>query len=200
MTAKPQNLQAHEVSDEDLVRRSRAGEPAALALLYERHAPRLLGYLRRVLRNHEEAEDVLQDTFMRIFEGRGNYAERGRFRSWLYTIATRKAMDCIRNQTRRTELLMQNVDCITPLHDPWQQSADRQLLERVDAVLQTLPPEYVTAFHLRIREEFRYAEISAICGDSEGTLRSRIHHTLKKIHQALALDAVPRARASRSSK
>ena len=200
MATQPQKLRSDQINDEDLVRRSRAGDPAALALLYERHAPRLLGYLRRVLRNHEEAEDVLQDTFMRIFEGRGQYAERGRFRSWLYTIATRKAMDCIRNQSRRTELLMQHADRISFLHDPWKQRADRQLLERVDAVLHTLPPEYITAFHLRIREEFRYSEIAGICGDSEGTLRSRIHHALKKIHQAFAHQATPRTDVSRSSK
>jgi RNA polymerase sigma-70 factor (ECF subfamily) len=189
-----------QATDEDLVRHSRAGDAAALAQLYQRHAPRLLGYLRRSLRQHEEAEDVLQDTFLGIFEGRGSYAERGRFRSWLYTIATRKAMDRIRNDTRRAALLTQYCNTHVTAPDPLQQSADRQILERVEAVLQTLPPEYLAAFHLRIREGFRYAEIASISGDSEGTLRSRIHHALKKINQALFPNAAPQGRASRSIK
>jgi len=173
-------------SDEILVRRSRSGDAAALAQLYVRHAPRLQSYLRRVLRSHEEAQDVLQDTFLRLFEGRGRYAERGRFRSWLYTVATRQAFDRIRNETRRAALLAERAQGVTPLRDPLQHTADRQVLERIDAVLDTMPPETVTAFHLRMREEFRYAEIAAICGDPEGTLRSRVHHALKKIHRALA--------------
>ena len=178
MTASP--------ADEVLVEKSRKGDPVALAQLYLRHAPRLEGYLRRLLHNHEEAEDVLQETFIRIFEGRGRYTEQGRFRSWLYTVATRQAMDRIRNETRRTELLEQHPRAVTSSYDPLQQSANRQTLDRVDAVLRTLPPEYVTTFHLRIREEFRYSEIAAICGASEGTLRSRIHHALKKIHRVFA--------------
>jgi RNA polymerase sigma-70 factor (ECF subfamily) len=169
--------------------RSRAGDAAALAQLYVRHASRLKAYLQRVLRDHDEAEDVLQDTFVRLFEGRGNYAARGRFRSWLYTVATRQALDRMRNQNRRAELLAQHAHGVTPLHDPLQRAADRQMLSRIDAVLETLPPEMVTAFHLRMREEFRYSEIAAICGTSEGTLRSRIHHTLKRIHQALGIHA-----------
>ena len=183
MTATP--------ADEVLVEKSRHGDPVALAQLYLRHAPRLEGYLRRLLRNHEEAEDVLQDTFVRIFEGRGNYIEQGRFRSWMYTVATRQAMDRIRNEARRAELLEKHPGPLAPVADPLQQSANRQILERVDTVLNTLPPEYVTAFHLRIREEFRYSEIAAICGASEGTLRSRIHHALKKIHRAFAAVAAP---------
>jgi RNA polymerase sigma-70 factor (ECF subfamily) len=174
-------------TDEDLVVDSRAGNAAALAQLYLRHAPRLKAYLQRVLRSHEEAEDILQDTFVRLFEGRGRYTPRGRFRSWLYTVATRQALDRLRNENRRATLLAQHARSVTPLHDPLKKVADQQLLTRIDAVLQTLPPEMVTAFHLRMREEFRYSEIAAICGTSEGTLRSRIHHTLKKIHQALGV-------------
>ena len=134
---------------------------------------------------------------MNIFEGRGHYSERGRFRSWLYTIATRKAMDRIRNHARRAELLLQHGDLDRPWCDPLKQAADRQLLERIEAVLHTLPPETVAAFHLRIRDEFRYAEIAAISGDSEGTLRSRIHHALKKIHRELSDVTSPVAPALR---
>jgi RNA polymerase sigma-70 factor (ECF subfamily) len=177
-------------TDEELALDSRAGNAAALAQLYLRHAPRLKAYLQRVLRSHDEAEDILQDTFVRLFEGRGTYTPRGRFRSWLYTIATRQALDRLRNENRRSELLVQHAHTITPLRDPLQRVADQQLLSRIDAVLATLPAEMVTAFHLRMREEFRYAEIAAICGTSEGTLRSRIHHTLKKIHQALGVSRV----------
>ena len=95
-------------------------------------------------------------------------------------------MDRVRNEARRTELLEKHARSVRSSQDPLKHSANRQILDRVDAVLRTLPPEYVTVFHLRIREEFRYSEIAAICGAPEGTLRSRIHHALKKIHRVFA--------------
>jgi RNA polymerase sigma-70 factor (ECF subfamily) len=59
-----------------------------LADLYRRHAPALLAYLERMCGGRAEAEDALQETFLRVMKGRGEYREEGRFRAWLFTIAT----------------------------------------------------------------------------------------------------------------
>jgi RNA polymerase sigma-70 factor (ECF subfamily) len=171
-----------------LVRLSRAGEPRALATLYRRFAPDLLGYLERVLGQRAEAEDVLHETFLRIFEGRGRYDERGQFRSWLFRVATRLALDRVQRAQRQAELLAEAAHAPASYgsSDPSDGISHRELELEIDAALSDLPPAYMVAFHLRVREELSYREIASMCGDSEGTLRSRVHHALKRVRLAIA--------------
>ena len=72
----------------------------------------------------------------------------------------------------------------------------RELIERIESALADLPASYAMAFHLRIRERFSYREIASMCGEPEGTLRSRIHHTLGRIRKALDEES-PRLRRCR---
>lgn len=171
-------------SCEALVVRSRDGDPQALATLYRRFAPMLLEYLERFLGERAEAEDVLQETFLRVFLGRGRYKERGRFRAWLFTVATRLAQDRLKQQRRRRELAAREY-LTRECPDPGQELLHRQLLAQVESALADLPASHTQAFHLRVREGFTYRQIASICGESEGTLRSRVYHTLKRIRLVL---------------
>ena len=173
--------------DDALAARSREGDPQALALLYRRHAPSLLAYLERVLGGRADAEDILHETFLRVFQGRGRYSGRGRFRGWLYTVATRLAWDRLRRQRRRGELIKNVFEGTAPAGapDPLRNAEQSQILRRVESALGDLPPAYAMAFHLRIREEFTYREMASVTGEPEGTLRSRVHHALKRIRLVL---------------
>jgi len=173
--------------DDALVARSRQGDAQALATLYRRYAPPLLDYLVRLLGDRADGEDLLHEVFLRLFAGRGRYEERGRFRAWLFTVATHLARDRLKQDRRRRELTADMADTLAPASpvDPLDQLGRRELLRMVESVLADLPPAYAMAFHLRVREEFSYREIAAICGEPEGTLRSRVHHTLKRIRLAL---------------
>ena len=182
-----------DTEDDDLLAaKSRKGDSVALARLYRRHAPALLGYLERCTSSRAEAEDVLQETFLRLFEGRGRYDGRGRFRPWLFTVATHLVLDRTRRDRRHAEIL-------AAAGSDWLPSADvtsdaflvPRTQQRIDQALADLPPEYALAFHLRVREGFSYAEIAAMSGAPEGTLRSRVHHAVRRIRTALALDAGP---------
>ncbi len=176
-----------ELADDTLVARTREGDPRALAELYRRHAPALLGYLRRLTEDPAEAEDMLQETFLRIFQGRGSYEARGRFRSWLFTIGTRIAFDRRREEKRRRELIAQAMDAPLPSRgeDPEAAVAHRDLLAMVESALADLPPAYAQAFFLRVHEDRSYRDMAAICGDPEGTLRSRVHHAVKQVQRML---------------
>jgi RNA polymerase sigma-70 factor (ECF subfamily) len=171
--------------DDRLAERSRRGDAAALAALYRRHAGGLVAYLERFLGDRGDAEDVLQDTFVRIFEGRGRYRGSGRFRAWLFTIATRLARDRVKQRQRRAELLRAGREAPPREPDPLSLAVVRQVEAIIDSVLADLPSTYASAYHLRVREGFSYREMAEICGDPEGTLRSRVHHTLKRIRDEL---------------
>jgi RNA polymerase sigma factor (sigma-70 family) len=176
-----------QVPDDDvLATRCRDGDPAALATLYRRHATPLLAHLVRVLGARAEAEDVLHETFLRLFEGRGTYRGRGRFRAWLFTVATHLAFDRLRRQRRHDALAHLAADVLSGAsRDPSQEAERRELAEHVEAALADLSPEHALAFHLRVREAFTYREIAGMCGAPEGTLRSRVHHALARIRRTL---------------
>ncbi len=174
--------------DDRLAALARKGDPGALATLYRRHAPALLEYAARITGERAEGEDVLHETFLRVFQGRGTYRGRGRLRAWLFTIATRIARDRRRSGMRHAALEAKAKDTIAPVAaaDPLDEAMRRQLLSRVESVLDDLPRSYAVAFHLHIREDRSYKEIASISGEPEGTLRSRVHHTLMQIRRSLA--------------
>jgi len=172
--------------DDKLALRSRSGDAVALTELYRRYAGSLLRYLQRYVRNEDEAKDLLQECFLRLFTGRGGYTGRGKFRAWLFTVASRLAIDHTRQTKRHEQLLQANKDPSPPQRvDALDKASQHLLVERIEKILQSLSPEYAMAFHLRVCEGFRYAEISEICGVSEGTLRSRVHHTLRRVQERL---------------
>lgn len=180
--------QSVEADDDRLARQARRGEARALATLYRRHAPALVDYLSRITADRLDAEDALHEAFLRVFQGRGRYRGRGRFRAWLFTIATRIARDRQRRDRRHGELQAEARDAIAPAGrpDPALLAEGRDLAGKVESAMTDLPESYAIAFHLRIREEMSYREIAAISGESMGTLRSRVHHALKRIRRSLA--------------
>ena len=174
--------------DDELALRARSGDPRALAILYGRYAPPLLGYLQRLLHSRPDAEDALHESFLRLFEGRGRYRARGRFREWLFTVATGVARDRLRKTARRERIVTAAGEELAahPEESPEERVVARDLAARVESALRDLPESYAAAFLLRVREEFSYREMAAITGEPEGTLRSRVHHALGRVRRALA--------------
>ena len=97
-----------DLSDEALMQAYASGDQTAFADLVRRHGDRLLGYLVRLSRNHDEAEDLFQETFHKVHQNAHRFQQRGSFKSWLYTIATNVALDGIRKKKRRPKMLSLN--------------------------------------------------------------------------------------------
>jgi RNA polymerase sigma-70 factor (ECF subfamily) len=170
---------------------ARQGDAPALARLYREFAPAVLAYLRRATGELSASEDLLHDVFLHLMQGRGGYSGRGRFRQWLFALAVNAARDQarrLRSQNRLAERLAQ-AQAPAPAHAPSADVAvaDRETVRQIEAMLADLPAEYAAAFHLRVREEFTYREMAEMTGDPEGTLRSRVHHTLKRLRARLAV-------------
>jgi len=174
--------------DDALAVRALDGDSTALGELYARHAGPLLAYLLRLMRGRMEAEDVLHDTFMKLLDGGHPYRGDGRFRPWLFTVATRLGLDRLRTTRHRLELL-----AARPVRPPVEASPPvmTQAVQRhLELVLAGLPADYAATFHLRIAEDFTYGEIAAMRGEPEGTLRSRVHQVLRRLRERLA-PAIP---------
>lgn len=145
-----------------------------LSQLYEEFSDRLYAHAYRMLGNHHDAEDVVQETFLRAFRSLGQLREEGKLTSWLYSIASNLCLDFIRRRRRLWWLpLSSGVSALPELDSPDVQSTveDSHL---VQAALRELPPKDALCLLLRTVEGFSCAEVAEIMGCSESAVWSRL--------------------------
>ena len=104
--------------DEELMQDLQRGEMEAFDALYERHARLLFNFIRRLLRDESLAEDVFQETCMRVLDSAGRFDPRARFRTWLYTVAHNLCMDELRRRRRRMSIPAGELPGPPPAPDP----------------------------------------------------------------------------------
>ena len=171
--------------DDVLAARILARDPRAFDEFFARFGAPLLHYLAGMVGERALAEDLLQETVLRVHSGIARYQERGTFRAWVYRIATNLALTELR---RRPYVPTTGLDGALHVVDPRQVEAgaalDADRRARVlDAGLAELPAEQRTVLLLRLREEMDLGEIARTLGIPEGTVKSRIHHAVRKLRE-----------------
>lgn len=176
------------------------GDTAAFAELVTRHEKPLWSYLRRLTRDDLLAEDLLQETFMRVIHGAKSWRPEAKLTTWLYTIARNLYVDHARKQTHRRALSLDGQgpcgdDSSPPsLHDRVAAAApdaeriahNRELAERIEHALAQLPEAQREVFLMREVLELPFAEIAQVVGASEATIKSRMRYALERLRVALA--------------
>jgi RNA polymerase sigma-70 factor (ECF subfamily) len=153
--------------------------PAATPLeaLYRDVGPSLLCYLRRGLADAQAAEDLLQETFCQALRRRERLSQAASPRAWLFAIARNLAATAHRRR-RTAGPLPAELPAVERVEDP--------RLEPVRRVIAGLPDGLRETLELRLRHELRYEEIAAVLGIPVGTVRSRLHHALRRLRAAVA--------------
>lgn len=184
-----------ESTDEELMRGVRAGDEAAFPLLYRRYERRLLAFLVPYVGDLALAEDLLQETFLRVFRQRASYEPRGAFRTWLFAIARNLALD----QFRRRRSLRGSTSPLgegslvgedperlpDPAPDPLGVLAGRDATTALRSALLDLPEEDRAVILLSRLEGLRYREIAQILGTTEGAVKVRAHRALLTLRKRL---------------
>lgn len=156
---------------------ARTGDPAALALLYEEHAGRLLAIAYRLLGSRDDAEDVVHDVFVGLPEALRRYEERGSFGGWLRTITARVAL------ARLRETKAHPTTALDDTHAAPARSSDASLtLERA---LRTLSPSLRAVLVLKEIEGFSHAEIARMLDITVGASEVRLHRAHAALRAAL---------------
>ena len=166
-------------SDEELMQDLQRGEMQAFDALYERHARPLFNFIRRVLRDESLAEDVFQETCMRVLKNAGRFDPRSRFRTWLYTVAHNLCMDELRRRRRRMSIPAGALPEPPPAPDPH----DLLVAGESARLLGGLKPELRAVVVLRVLHGYSQEETGRIVGAPVGTVKSRLHHALKQLRR-----------------
>ena len=172
----------------DVVERAVAGEPEAVAAIYDEHHQTVRAFSRRLVGDEQAAEDLVHDVFVSLPDTLRRYAGRSSLRTFLIGVAVNHARHHVRAASRRRAAVrrLSLVSTAAPPEDPEVAATRRELAEALTRALDALPLRQRVVFVLCEVEERTSAEVARIIDAPEGTVRSRLHHAKRKLRAALA--------------
>lgn len=172
-----------ERTDELLWEAYRQGDENAFPELVRRYQGPLFGYLMRMTGDRGTAEDLFQETFLRIHNKAHTFRANNRFKSWLYTIATRITIDHRRSRQSRPqlELLEHQTTEAASETNPATDAVQSELRATVQTAVETLPPQQRAALVLSYYQGHSYPEVAKIMGCSLGTVKTHMSRALKTL-------------------
>ena len=184
-----------ELTDASAVAKARSGDTDAFRMLVERHSRSLFRLAFRMTGNQQDAEDVVQESFMRAYKQLGKFDERASFGTWLYRIAANCSLDLVRSRKRRSEhLAPQDADTefddtvsALPSTDPTPErmALSGEVRSRVEQAMQELSPTERTAFVLRHFEGMCIEDVSRVLECHPGAAKHSVFRAVQKLRRAL---------------
>jgi len=189
---KSSTKQTAEISDEVLIARFQDGDNYAFDLLVKRYKDPLLNFVYRFIGERTEAEDIVQETFLRLFKNKHYYKEIARFSTWIYTIASNLAKTELRKRKRRNILSISNYmstekDYDIPDEDSDPESEANSVVtdQIIQKAINKLSPKFKEVIVLRDIQGFAYEEIAEIVKIPLGTVKSRVNRARLKLQEDL---------------
>jgi len=175
---------AHPLDDRALLVlfRDEATRERAFTELVNRYQERLYWHIRRMVVAHEDANDVLQNVFIKVWKALDNFREEANLYTWLYRIATNECLTYLDQQKRRSSLSLSDHEGIFENKLIAEKGFDANKLEwRLQQAIQLLPEKQRAVFNLRYYDEMPYEKMSEVLDTSVGALKASYHHAVKKI-------------------
>ena len=150
--------------------------------LIKRYQEKLYWHIRRMVVDHDDANDVLQNVFIRVWNGLEKFREDSQLYTWLYRIATNECLTFLEQQKKRASVSLNDVESGLSNKIKADRHFDPQKLEwKLQIGIQQLPEKQRIVFVLRYYDEMPYEKMSKVLETSEGALKASYHHAVKKI-------------------
>ncbi|HET9555438.1 MAG TPA: RNA polymerase sigma factor [Anaeromyxobacteraceae bacterium] len=202
---------APDETDEQLMRKFQRGDARAFETLMRRHRTKVHSFLCRLVGDRARAEDLLQETFLRVVKGAAGWEPRAAVRTWLFAIARNLAADEARRRVfRETEPLdapgpggdpRPEPAEVDPARAPDEAAGDALVRPRLEAAIRALPAEQREVFLLREHAGLSFPEIAEATGANENTVKSRLRYALLALRERLAAEGIaPAAEPARAAR
>ena len=157
----------------------------AYTAIIKKYQERLYWHIRRMLTDHDDSNDVLQNVFIKVWNGLDKFREDSQLYTWLYRIATNETLSFIEQKKRKhSHQSLSDSDYSYENNIRADSNFDAQKLEwKLQLGIQQLPEKQRLVFNLRYFDEMPYEEMSKVLGTSEGALKASYHHAAKKIEE-----------------
>ena len=182
--------------DESLVARAQAGDSAAFDALVVKHSPRLYGQMYHMTSNHDDANDMIQDVWMKVYRNLKGFRGKSAFSTWLHSVAANTAINFTLKRGRRRTMSLDDVDNgiandkefaeLTSHSTPMRDAELGELQTKINEAMMKLSPDHravVTMFDI---QGMAHGEIAEILKLSEGTVRSRLFYAHKQLQAWLS--------------
>ena len=177
-----------ELTDIAIVAKARLGDASAFRVLVERHSRPLFHLAYRMTGNQHDAEDVVQEGFLRAWRQLGRFDKRASFGTWLYRIATNCSLDAMRSRERRSAVSEVEDPVLAPPSGgptPERVAMSGEVRERVAEAMDGLSASERTAFVLRHFEGMRIVDVSRVLGCQPGAAKHSVFRAVQKLRRAL---------------
>lgn len=161
----------------------------AFNLIVRKYQERIYWHIRKIVVNHDDADDVVQNTFLKVWGGLRNFREDSQLYTWLYRIATNEALTFLKR--KKTKYFLPIIDVEQQLSntiesDPYFDG--NELQAKLQKAIVRLPEKQRLVFNMKYFDEMKYEDMSEIFGTSVGALKASFHHAVKKIEKFLEED------------
>ena len=183
------------MDDDEIVRlfHSNGGEERAFRILVEKYNRRLYWHIRKIVLSHEDSDDILQNTFVKVWRGLKEFRNESKLFTWMYRVATNEAINFLAEKSRRP---YGNSQEITPMLENQLESdiffnGDDIQRELQRAVLK-LPEKQRIVFNMKYFEDMKYEDMAEVLNVAVGTLKATYHNAVKKIEESMRIvDTLP---------
>jgi RNA polymerase sigma factor (sigma-70 family) len=183
------------MTDKELLELFHSGmREKAFTVLVETYQQRVYYHIRRMLQSHDDTHDVMQNTFIKVWNGLDNFRADSQLFTWVYRIATNETITFINSKNRKATISFDGTDKeddeanYSPANyikgDSHQVDGD-DIQRRLQLAIDALPEKQKLVFNLRYYDEMPYEQMSEVLGTSEGALKASYHHAAQKIEKFL---------------
>jgi len=155
---------------------------SAFSALIQKYQKKIYWHVRRIVIDHDDADDVVQNTFIKVWENLNGFREDSKLYTWLFRIATNEALMFLNKKRSKYHVPMDDIDfeLSETLHAGSYFNGNEAELKLQTAIL-TLPEKQRLVFNMKYYDALKYEEIEEILGTSVGALKASYHHAVKKI-------------------
>ena len=175
-----------QLDDQELLRQFRQAETKerAFSAIIKKYQEKLYWHIRRMVVTHDDANDVLQNMFIKVWNALENFREDSQLYTWLYRIATNESLTFLQQQKKRSSVSLSDVESGLSNKIKADDGFDANKLEwKLQVAIQALPEKQRAVFNLRYYDEMPYEEMSRVLETSEGALKASYHHAVKKVSE-----------------
>ena len=155
-------------------------------ILLSKYKEPIYWHIRKIVLDHDDAHDVLQNTFIKVFKAISGFKEQSKLYTWIYRIATNESLNFIKSKAKKhfktsEEIMITQTNKLK--EDPYFDGDELQI--KLQELIHTLPVKQKLVFQMKYEQEMKFKDISEILGTSEGALKASYHIAVKKIKKEI---------------